>query len=394
MISYKEAQQILTVQARSWGSEKVTLENAFDRVIRETIRADRDYPPFNRAAMDGYALQYHDIEQGHRRFSIIETVYAGQTAVNPLATGHCYKIMTGAAVPAGADIIIRKEDTTERDGSVTIAIETCRPFQHIAKQGEDVLQDAVLIANPVPATPAVISLLATVGKSTVTVARKPRVAIITTGNEVMPVDGIVNPVQIRNSNAWSLRSLLARQHIVPYEVVHLPDDPAQLQTAFAKVLEADIVISCGGVSAGDADYVPGVLQGLGVQQLFHKTAIKPGKPAWCGRTPAGGMWFALPGNPFSCLVTFRLFVLPYLHACYGIQEPVGMQLTLQGERCKKSNLDEFFPVRVMAGSGRVQPLPINGSGDVQAALFADGLAVHPREVACLNNNDIVDYLPF
>jgi molybdopterin molybdotransferase len=339
-------------------------------------------------------MQYQDVEQGIRQFTIVETVYAGQAAANNLGAAQCYKIMTGAAVPPSANFIVRKEDSTEQRGEVTISIESARLFQHIARQGEDVLRDAVLIGQPVMATPAVISLLATVGRSTIAVARKPKVAIITTGNEVMPVDSEVNPVQIRNSNAWALRAMLAKQHITPFSVVHVPDDPQQLQTAFTKVLEADLVISCGGVSAGDADYVPGVLQSLGVQQLFHKTAIKPGKPAWCGRTPAGGVWFALPGNPFSCMVTFRLFVLPYLHACYGVAPPLSMQLSLQGERCKKSPLEEFFPVQLVAGSVSVQPLSINGSGDVQAALFADGLAVHPKEVACLGNGDIVEYLSF
>jgi molybdopterin molybdotransferase len=393
MITYKEAQHIIRTHARAWGNEVVALEESFGRIMTETIRADRDYPPFNRAAMDGYAFHYQDFEQGVRRFTIVETLFAGQIAVATINSGQCYKIMTGAAVPPGANVVIRREDTTEQDALVTLLTETCTPFQNIAKQGEDVAGGAVIIDHAVVITPAVISLLATIGKQSVHVSRKPRIAIITTGNEVIPVDGDVTAVQIRNSNAWLLKALLRRQSLDAFAVVHVPDDPGQLHDAFAKVLEADLVISCGAVSAGDADYVPGVLQSLGVQKLFHKTAIKPGKPAWCGQMPAGGLWFALPGNPFSCMVTFTLFVKPYLCACYGLDQPLWMQLTLQGERCKKSSLDEFFPVGIVAGSGKVKPLPVNGSGDVQAALFADGLAIHPHTTACLNNNDIVDYLP-
>jgi molybdopterin molybdotransferase len=142
-------------------------------------------------------------------------------------------------------------------------------------------------------------------------------------------------------------------------------------------MDADIIISSGAVSAGDADYVPAVLNQLGVQKLFHKVAIKPGKPFWCGKNPGGGMVFALPGNPLSCLVTFTIFIRPFLNACFGLQAEKPFDFMLDGERTKKSELDEFFPVRFKESRKQLQPVPFNGSGDIQAALFADGIALHP-----------------
>ena len=308
---YREAQKILVGEAASFGQEVVPLELGFGRVLCERIVADRDYPPFNRAAMDGFAFRYKDFEKGQREFIINETIFAGQVPATTLAEGQCYKIMTGAATPEDANVIVRREDTNEGQAKVSMLIDTIKPGQNIAKRGEDLGHGAVIIDGPVVATPAVISLLAAVGKDSVKVQRLPRVAVITTGSEVIPVDQPVSEVQIRNSNAWLLKALLHKQGIIPFSVKHMPDDRAQLQKAFSEVLDADIIISCGGVSAGDADFVPDAVEALGVKKLFHKLMIRPGKPIWCGKLPGKGMLFALPGNPLSCLVTFTLFVRPY-----------------------------------------------------------------------------------
>lgn len=389
---YTEAQQILIAQARSFGKESIPLEQAYGSVLSEKIVADRDYPPFNRAAMDGYALRYEDFEKGIRIFTVNETIFAGQRPSTKLSRGQCYRIMTGASTPANADLVIRREDTKEEKDQVTILIDAVRPFQNIAKRGEDLKQGAVIIDQPVAATPAVISLLAAIGKQSVLVERLPRVAIITTGNEVVPIDQQVSDVQIRNSNNWLLKSLLAKLSIQPFLVVHVPDNKEQIQKAFKKGLDADIIISCGGVSAGDADFVPEAVESLGVEKLFHKLMIRPGKPIWCGKLPGKGVFFALPGNPLSCMVTFTLFVRPFLHASYGLPQPTQLPMVLQDKRTKKNQLDEFFPVQIIDGSTTVRAVPFNGSGDIRAALFADGIALHPRGKEILNAGDTVDYI--
>jgi molybdopterin molybdotransferase len=389
---YSEAQKILIEQAGSFGKEPVSLEQAFGRVLCEKIVADRDYPPFNRAAMDGFALRYEDFLNGMRKFTVNETIFAGQTPTTKLSSGQCYKIMTGASTPLDATVIVRREDTEEGNGQVTVLIGSLKPMQNIAQRGEDLKKDVMIIDQPVLATPAVISLLAAIGKQKVTVEKLPRVAVITTGNEVMPVDHAVSDVQIRNSNAWLLKSLLAKQNIQPFAIEHVPDDQALLQDAFKKVLDADIIISCGGVSAGDADFVPDAAEALGVKKLFHKVMIRPGKPIWCGKLPGKGMLFGLPGNPLSSMVTFTLFVRPYLQAAYGLPQPHTLSMPLQEERAKKNQLDEFFPVKLVEGG--VKTVPFNGSGDIRAALFADGLARHPLDKPVIQKGEPVAFISF
>lgn len=388
---FTEAQNIVLEQAHSFGKEVLPLGKVFGRVLGEKIIADRDYPPFNRAAMDGYALRYEDFEKGVRSFTINETIFAGQIPSTKLSAGECYKIMTGAATPSDADIIIRREDTEEQNGTVSITINEVKQLQNIALRGEDLHTGDHIMDKAMVATPAIISMLAAIGKNTVQVEKLPRVAIITTGNEVIPIDQPVNDVQIRNSNAWLLQALLAKNGIVPFSIVHMPDERAQLQQAFRDAMQADIIISCGGVSAGDADFVPEAAQAIGAQQLFHKVMIRPGKPIWCGKLDQK-MIFALPGNPLSTMVTFTLFVQPFLNACYGLPAPLQLRMTMKEERVKKNTLDEFFPAKIIPGTASVQAVPFNGSGDIRTAIFADGIALHPRDKLVLKAGDMVDYI--
>lgn len=390
---YTEAQEIIKAAAHSFGKEMVPLEQAFGRVVCEKIISDRDYPPFNRAAMDGYALRFEDFEKGQRKFFVNETIFAGQTPSTTLSPGQCYKIMTGASTPQDANLIIRREDTEEENGTVTIRIDSAKRLQNIARRGEDLRGGDVIIDKAIQANAAVISLLAAIGKPSILVEKLPRIALVTTGNEVKAIEEAVTDVQIRNSNAWLLRSLLHKQGIHPFSVAHAPDEPAAMHQAFKNALQADIVISCGGVSAGDADFVPDTMDALGVEKLFHKLMIRPGKPTWCGKTADGKMVFALPGNPLSCMVTFTLLVQPYLNACYGLPSPISISMTLKDSRTKKTDLDEFFPVKIIAGTSTVQIVPFNGSGDIRAALFADGIARHAREKPVINPGDQVEVLP-
>lgn len=395
MIHYEEAQQIILAQAKPFATESIALSNALGKTLAETIVADRDYPPFNRATMDGFAFRYEDFEKGIKQYIIIDTIFAGSTTNKALQQGECYKIMTGAAVPTSANVVIRKEDTSVVDNLVTLHIESCKLFQNIAKQGEDITAETSIITSNKICTPAVISVLAALGKSEVTVKCLPSVSIFTTGNEIVPVDtNPIDAVQIRNSNQHLLKALLQQWQIQSSICKHLQDDKAALTAAFKEALSSDIIIINGGVSAGDADYVPEVLSSLGVQLLFHKIAIRPGKPLWCGKLPNGGLVFALPGNPFSCMVTFQLFIKPYLLACFGLPQQAFLQLPLAASKAKNVGLDEFFPAQIQAAPISITPLHFKTSGDVKATLFADGIALHPASAQALEANTIVNYLPF
>jgi molybdopterin molybdotransferase len=254
---------------------------------------------------------------------------------------------------------------------------TWRPFLNIARQGEDLQAGNSVIDRPCRCEPAIMGLLATLGKAVVSVASLPRIALLTTGNEVVAVGAPVSGVQIRNSNRWMLEAALKKSGagIAAYE--HMPDDPDRLRKALEPMLGHDILIVTGGVSAGDADHVPEVLEGLGVKRLFHKMAIRPGKPTWCGVTPSGGMVFALPGNPFSCLVNFVLLIGPYLDTCWGLEPPEPLGLPLGAARAKRTSLDEFFPVRLHGSPARLTPVSLNGSGDIRLGRQANALALHP-----------------
>ncbi len=394
MIKYPSAQQIIQSLSRSFGQESILLEDAYGRVLAENITADRDYPPFNRAAMDGYAIRSADWNEGVRRYKVTETLYAGQAYTQDLSPGFCYKIMTGAAVPPAADAIIRREDSTELNGQAELKAEKIKTFQNIAKRGEDVKKDQLILSAPCLCTPAAISLLASAGKNRILAEKLPQVALFTTGDEIIDIDRPISDLQIRNSNQYLLKSLLRKWNIVPAIVRHLPDDKNLLKSTLQQALSFDMIIMCGGVSAGDTDYVPEVLESLGVKKLFHKVAIKPGKPIWCGQMPSGGMVFALPGNPFSCLVTFTLFIDFFLSTSFGLDIPAGMKLPLNTSRSKRTNLDEFFPVRIAPNHAMLESLAINGSGDIRLGLSADALGIHPSECETVNEGQAIEFIRF
>jgi len=379
MISYTEAQAVVRAKAHTFGTDIIPLDQAQGRVLSTVIRADRDYPPFNRATMDGYAMRWEDLQKGILEFQVIETIFAGAGATTDLPPGACYKIMTGAPVPDTADVIIRREDTEERGSTALVTRIPARPFLNIARQGEDLSMGGIVIDKPCICEPSIVGLLASLGQNELTVARLPRIAIVTTGNEVVPVGAPVGPVQIRNSNRWLLQSFFKKWQIDPWYYQHAPDDKASLKAILEKALRADVVVLCGGVSAGDADHAPEMLEASGVNCLFHKMAIKPGKPVWCGTTAENAMVFALPGNPFSCLVGFILLIQPYLQACFGLPLTSPLSLPLGSFKKKNTPLDEFFPARIHGDPAHLQLVSLNGSGDIRLGMQANALALHPAE---------------
>lgn len=388
MLSYLEAQHIIKSFAHSFGEEKVLLDDALGRVIAEDVFADRDYPPFNRSAMDGYAIRAEDLQSGINQFQIVDTIYAGGITKKDLALGQCYKIMTGAAVPISANAVIRKEDAEQQEESVSFSIDEIKPFQNIAQRGQDLKKGDLVLNKFIRCNAAIIGLLASVGKEEVLVESLPTVAIITTGNEVIRLGNEVNEVQIRNSNFYVLKALLKSWNITPSYHHHAPDDPKEIFSCLAKALKYDIVIINGAVSAGDADYVPSVLKQSGVTQLFHKVAIRPGKPFWCGHKEKT-MVFALPGNPLSCLVTFTLFIRYYLENCFGLS-PSLLSLPIAEERAQRVKLDEFFPVQIKGQPSQFHSISFNGSGDIRLGFEANAFAIHPVDKSEFKKGEIIN----
>ncbi|MBC7826432.1 MAG: molybdopterin molybdotransferase MoeA [Chitinophagaceae bacterium] len=393
MIVFSEAQKLVIEQARSFGNEKISLDDAAGRVISEKIVADRDYPPFDRASVDGYAIRQSDWNAGLRTFLIREVIFAGKEPDASIEQGECYKIMTGAAVPACADSIIRKEDVAEWSGRIDCSLHVLNINQHIARRGEDVKMGHIISSEPLFCSPAVTGILASIGKHEIVVERLPQVCIITTGDEIISIDSTPGAVQIRNSNRHVLKALLKKWNISPFYSMHVPDAIDEIRSALQTAIQSDIIIICGGVSAGDADHVPGVLTTMGAKKIFHKVAIKPGKPIWFGKFDQGPIVFALPGNPLSCLVTFRLFIETFLFYSVGLKNPLQISLPLRGNRSKKSQLDEFFPVKITGIPSCLDIISFNGSGDITAAIQADAIAKHPLMMPELVNGTILDTYP-
>jgi molybdopterin molybdotransferase len=397
MISIREAQQFINGYSRNFGWEEVDIDNAFNRTLAEDIYADRDYPPFNRSAMDGYALKSEDLnDKMINEFEVIENLFAGNISNQKIQNGQCIKIMTGAPVPSTADAVIRVEDTTNNSQKTIFKLTAIKPWQNISKRGEDVLQNEILVVKNQIINATIIGVLAVTGRSKIKVCKLPSVAIVSTGNEVININSPVKPYQIRDSNSHVLKAFLRQYHIDDIETSLLPDEKEELKRGIGKLLHKDILILSGGVSKGDVDYIPEVLTSLGVKEIFHRVQIKPGSPLWFGIAETGAAVFALPGNPFSVQVAFKVFIEPYLRECFGLKQKTGLFVALLYPKNKNTKLDEFFPCRLISKNNTncLLPITFNGSGDITATCHSDGIARHPSGEQILNAKTLVQFLPW
>ncbi len=391
MISLAEAKDHILAQAKTFGTENISIEDALGRVLAQDIVADRDYPPFFRAAMDGYAFRFEDFDTKTTPFEVIKEIFAGENCTLELAKGQCFKIMTGAAVPTTATAIVRVEDSkTIANNRVELFSENIKYYQNISKKGEDALINDILIPQNSTIHQAQWATLAVVGCSQVEVYKLPKVAIISTGNEIKTVYQSVSEVQIRDSNSFTIRASLDKFKIKPTQICHVSDNEFELESSIKKCIDNDIILLSGGVSAGDADYVPAILHTLGVKKIFHKVAIKPGKPLWFGVSETNAIVFAFPGNPLSVQVACKIFLELFLHYCFEKKEKKPQKMTFSGTRIKTNSLDEFLPAKINQ-LGQIEILKFNGSGDISATLLADGIILHPISITQLASGDSVDF---
>lgn len=382
MIALQEALDIVLAHSTAFGTETIALEQALNRVLAQPVLADRNYPPFNRASMDGYAIKKADWDQGIRSFDIVGQLLAGgDFDTSKIRERSALKIMTGAATPLAYDAIVRIEDCEATSDKVSFTITDLSSFQNIAKEGEDIQKGEIVLDAYQQISLGSLTALASIGAATVHVLALPKVCIITTGDEVIPIEKMPKYNQIRNSNALSLKVALHKLGIADIIHTHVNDHIDDLERQLHQAIQsADIILFTGGVSAGSADFVPQVLANAGFEKLFHKVKIKPGKPAWFGVHPTTAkVVFALPGNPLSVLTTFKTLVEPFILKCIG-KSPINYswkQLAIH--RTQRVALDEFFPylVTISRSAALVEPLRLNGSGDVTATLQASGLALHP-----------------
>ncbi|MGV3587809.1 MAG: molybdopterin molybdotransferase MoeA [Adhaeribacter sp.] len=387
MITVAEATRLIQENTITLPITEVALTEANGCVLRENIYADRDFPPFHRVSMDGIAIQFASFQAGEDTFGIEGIQLAGVPAQRLEQLDNCLEVMTGAILPGNTDTVIRYEDLKifERNG-IRYAHVFAAPkgrMQNVHQRGSDRQAADLLIPAGTLLSPAEIAVIATVGKTTVQVTQPPRIAIISTGDELVAITEMPLPHQIRQSNSYMLQAALQEQG-VKAERFHLRDDKADLLAELKNLLSRfDALILSGGVSKGKADFVPEVLTELGVQKLFHEVAQRPGKPFWFGRVANGPVVFALPGNPVSTFVCFYKYVRPWVQASFGAPAALTPKAILQEETVFRLDLTYFLPVKVAVGSSGMlvaNPVHMGGSGDFAALLSADGfLELPPKQ---------------
>jgi molybdopterin molybdotransferase len=357
-------------------TETVALDRAVGRVLRQAVHAERDQPPFDRVMMDGIAIRFVEFDEGQRTFPIQLRQHAGDPA-HALEAGRCIEIMTGACLPEGADCIVPVERITVSGGVAEIeAGYEATSRQHIHARGSDHTEDTQLLRPGTRIAPADVAIIASAGLTEVEVSRLPVIRVISTGNELIAPGEPIGPHQIRESNGPAVVALLNQHGYTDCERDHLVDDIGILEACIAKHLdEADVLILSGGVSMGKADFVPQVLQKLGVKVVFHKISQRPGRPMWFGIGPQQQAVFALPGNPVSTLVCCRHYVIPALAGAAGLTPGNPLFAALAQDVAFRPKLTLFLPTRLVSNAaGTLLALPVhtNTSGDFASLSGTDG----------------------
>jgi molybdopterin molybdotransferase len=399
MLSYSEARKkVIEAVSSKRGialAERVTLRDALGRVLTEEIAADRDYPPFDRSTRDGYAVRAEDAKSLPARLRIAAEIKAGEVFRGKLAGGECASIMTGAAVPAGADAVVMLE-YVRREGDAVVVSQAVERGQNVVPRGSEAKAGQTLLFPGARLGYAELALLGQVGRAEVSVARRPRVAILSTGDEVVEIGDTPGPFQIRNSNTVSLAAQVALAGGEAVPLRNAPDETAALRAQIERGLQEDVLVLSGGVSAGKYDLVENVLRELGTEFFFDAVAIRPGRPAVFGICK-GKPVFGLPGNPVSTMVTFEIFVVPALDILSGAA-PRALPLfkaKLAAPVKQKAQLSHFLPAVVewTAGQPVARELPWQGSGDIVALAQANSFLVVPQERLEFLAGDWVDVLP-
>ncbi|MBL7137848.1 MAG: molybdopterin molybdotransferase MoeA [Bacteroidales bacterium] len=398
MIPFKEALDIVLGAASLPDAEPCSLISSQGRVLAQDIRSDIDMPPFNKSAVDGFACRMadlavgtgHTIRPGHApALRVMETIPAGKVPSHPIGPGQCARIMTGAMVPEGADAVIMVEDTTELpDG--TIRFDKEKSAANICYQGEDIRKRDLVLTKGLLISPPEIAVLASVGAVSPMVYNQPKVAVISTGDELVDPGEIPGPARIRNSNSSQLIGQIEQIHLKAMDMGISGDiEEALYQKINEGLGSSNVVIVSGGISMGDYDYVPAVMQKSGVEILFKTIAIQPGRPTVFGRK-GDKFVFGLPGNPVSSFVLFELLVKPFLfklmgHDYHAPETPLPMGETYIR---KKSTRRSILPVAIR--ENHVYPLDYHGSAHIHSYINADGMVAIEVGATKLNKGETVD----
>ncbi len=381
MITTGEARDAILGALSAFDAEAIPSNASTGRILRQTVVAERDQPPFDRVMMDGIAIAFADYDGGTRSFPVQATQAAGDEQLS-LKQGNCIEIMTGATLPEGADSIVPVERIAVADGIATLEDNyEVRERRFVHARGSDHKAGAELLKTGKRISPMDIAIINSAGLTEVEVSRLPKIRVISTGNELVPAGQPIEPQQIRMSNGPAVIAMLEHHGFTNNEHDHLVDEPDLLREKIGEHLDAaDVLILSGGVSMGKADFIPEVLKELGVEVVFHKISQRPGKPMWFGIGPKKQVVFALPGNPVSTLVCCRQYVIPALAAASVQKDRQPEFAALAQDVTFKPNLTCFLPVRLLSNTGGqvlAMPVQTNTSGDFASLSGTDGFVELP-----------------
>jgi molybdopterin molybdotransferase len=395
MISVTEADHITSQVHLDLNQVECAFDEAVGKVLAEDIKADRDFPPFNRVSMDGIAIEYKSFQEGQREFKIQAIQAAGSPQLELEDAGHCIEVMTGAVLPANTDTVIRYEDLTISDGVAKIEIEDIRYQQNNHKRGTDRKKGDIIIATNTSISGAEIGIIASAGYTNVKVYQAPRIAIISTGEELVDVAEKPLTHQIRKSNVHSVHASLKSKGLEA-TLYHLPDHRETIETTLAEImLQHQVLILSGGVSKGKFDFLPDAFKKLGVEKLFHKIKQRPGKPFWFGKKNNSNVVFAFPGNPVSTFMCLHRYFFPWIDKQLHI-ETQELRAVLTEDFTFKPNLQYFLQVKTSNIEGTLFATPITGkgSGDLANLTESDGFLELQFDKADFKKGETFPYIPF
>jgi molybdopterin molybdotransferase len=390
MISVETALDLVLQNERNFGTEAVLLGDSVGRVLARDVFADRDFPPYNRVMMDGIAINMLAFAQGIRSFKIEKVQPAGSPQLKLEAVENCIEIMTGAVLPDNTDAIIPYEQCDISDGLATVKSTQAIAMQHVHVKGVDGKKDELLLQKPERITPAMVGVLASVGLSEVEVLRLPAVTICSTGDELVDVTENPEAHQVRRSNVYMLAGALRTEGILA-RTLHLPDDPAIMTAEISRLVNSnDAVLFSGAVSKGKFDYLPGILEQLGMQLVFHTIAQRPGKPFLFGKF-SNCLVFGFPGNPVSTFVCYHKYFKAWLRRSM-LHQPLQHFATLATDVNFKPSLSYHMLVQVANEAGTLAATPVEGSssGDLVTLAKVNGMITLPADRDNFNEGEVFE----
>jgi len=377
MIEFEKALSDILKHTKELTTEHVPLGDSVGRTLMEDIYSKIDMPPFNKSAMDGYTLKAADAKEIPAKLKSIGSIQAGQTFLKKVKFGECAKIMTGAGLPKDTNSVVMVENTQQFEDRVKIT-KGVKKWENVCFKGEDIKRGQKVLGKGMVISTSDVALLATVGKDFVKVTRKPKVAVLNTGGEIIPLGRKLGKGKIYNSNGPQLLTLLKSDRISSRYLGIAKDRPEALTKAIQEGLKYDILLVSGGVSMGDYDIVPDILENLKVKKIFHKVNIKPGKPLFFG-TRGGGIVFGIPGNPVSNFLTYYLFIRPALRKMMGHRMPAPRieEGILEEAFRRKPGRKHFVLVKISNKMNRYYLIPVesHGSADIMSLSRADGFMI-------------------